>query len=288
MGHCVRAPRHPLLRDLRRPVDRIPSARAARRAERAGRGHHRHPPGEPGRGVGRERVLDRALLADRPRRLASASGSSSSRRRSRARRLTVDEYYGWIFENSVPGSARGGGRRGARRRSSTCVATVPSRSPREVGQLYEQPVPDDELDDVRGGSLRAGSTRGHRAAADRSNMRRSAHPDRPTRKAAAGSACAWTARFCKGFPTPSGKLEFYSTHPRRLGLAGVRHPDLHQEPRPPGEHGSTTRCPDLDVPAAGPDPHPQRQRQVARRDRPHQPALAAPDATPSDWASRDR
>ncbi len=27
-------------------------------------------------------------------------------------KLTVDEYYSWIFENSVPGLARGGGREG--------------------------------------------------------------------------------------------------------------------------------------------------------------------------------
>ena len=38
--------------------------------------------------------------------------------------------------------------------------------------------------------------------------------------------------------------------------------------------------PDLHLPAAGADPHPQRQRQVAGRDRSYQPALAAPRRTP--------
>ena len=47
---------------------RQPVLRAAR--SRRGETGDRHPAGEPGRGVGGERVLDRAVLADRPGRLA--------------------------------------------------------------------------------------------------------------------------------------------------------------------------------------------------------------------------
>ena len=48
---------------FRQPVTRVA-------AERDGRPRRRHPRDEPRRGLGGERVLDRALVADRPRRLA--------------------------------------------------------------------------------------------------------------------------------------------------------------------------------------------------------------------------
>jgi anaerobic selenocysteine-containing dehydrogenase len=46
---------------------------------------HRHPGGQPGRGVGGERVLDRAVVADRPRRLARHPPLLRVPRASRAR-----------------------------------------------------------------------------------------------------------------------------------------------------------------------------------------------------------
>ena len=42
----------------------------------------------------------------------SAYASTSNRRIDAGEKLTVEEYYRWIFENSVPGLAGGGGRRG--------------------------------------------------------------------------------------------------------------------------------------------------------------------------------
>ena len=37
----------------------------------------------------------------------------------------------------------------------------------------------------------------------------------------------------RGFPTPSGRLEFYSSTLKRVGLARARAAHLHPEPRPP-------------------------------------------------------
>ena len=67
-GSRLRASRHPLLRDPRRAVARLPPARAPRGEGAAGPAGHRHARGEPGRGVGGERALDRALVAHRPGR----------------------------------------------------------------------------------------------------------------------------------------------------------------------------------------------------------------------------
>ena len=45
-------------------------------------------------------------------------------------RITVDEYYRWIFENSVPGLPAAAEEARASRRSSTCAATARSWSRR--------------------------------------------------------------------------------------------------------------------------------------------------------------
>ena len=80
---------------------RQPVLRAARRAARGAASRTREP--STRRGVGRERVLDRALVAHRPRRFDGHSPTISNRRRHLARSSALDEYYGFIFENSVPG-----------------------------------------------------------------------------------------------------------------------------------------------------------------------------------------
>ena len=86
----LRAPRSALVRAVRRPVDRLPPARAARGPRTARAAGGGHPGGESGRGLGGERALDRALLADRSRRLArhsalvrvrGAAGREAHRRR---------------------------------------------------------------------------------------------------------------------------------------------------------------------------------------------------------------
>ena len=69
-GPRRRAPRHPEPGDAVRALGELPPARAARRPRAHGRDLPLHLRGQPGRGLGRGRVLDRALLADRSRRRA--------------------------------------------------------------------------------------------------------------------------------------------------------------------------------------------------------------------------
>ena len=93
----------------------------------------------------------------------------------------------------------------------------------------------------------------------------------------AGAPASWsTARGGSGFPTPSGKLEFYSSTLRRLGLAGAGGPDLqpsNQVPASTDGRGPTTFALLPDVPPADARPHAHRQREVAERDLPLQPGL---------------
>ena len=73
-GARLGAPRPHVAGDARRAVDRLPPARVARRARANGQALRSHLAGARGgrhrAGLGGGRVLDRALLADRPRRLA--------------------------------------------------------------------------------------------------------------------------------------------------------------------------------------------------------------------------
>ena len=107
---------------FRQPVRRVAM-------EKLGRAGRRHPRRQPGRGLGGERVLVRAVVADRPRRVARHPASTSSRPyrpgregdRRRVLRLGLRE----------PGArpAREGRRRRASPRWRTCAATASSRSP---------------------------------------------------------------------------------------------------------------------------------------------------------------
>ena len=53
----------------------------------------------------------------------------------------VDEYYRYIFDNSVPGLPEKAESRGPRSRSSTCAATAPSRSPTTSTRPTNNPSP---------------------------------------------------------------------------------------------------------------------------------------------------
>ena len=128
---------------------------------------------------------------------------------SRARpgtKLGVDEYYGWMFENSVPGLPEAAAREGVtpleymRRYGAFEVAS-------RTGALHEEPVPDAELEDVR-------------VDADGRAFTRAPKPDSPNvvplpvvdgdtdgRRRAGVEV---DGRIVRGFPTPSGRLEFWS------------------------------------------------------------------------------
>jgi anaerobic selenocysteine-containing dehydrogenase len=121
-------------------------------------------------------------------------------------KLGVDEYYGWMFANSVPGLPEKAAAEGLtplaymRRYGAYEVA-------RNIGPLHEQPVSADQLVDPR------------RDTYDRVYTRAPAPP--PENMAPVGSpeptADGWRpvgvevdGKILRGFPTPSGKLEFYS------------------------------------------------------------------------------
>ena len=123
---------------------RQPVLRAAR--ERLGETITDTPAGQSRRGVGGERVLDRAVLAHRSRRRARhpavlrVAGQPGEK-------LSVDEYYGWIFENSVPGLPERAAAEGLtplefmRRYGAFEIA-------KGVGARCTTEVPAEELDDV--------------------------------------------------------------------------------------------------------------------------------------------
>jgi anaerobic selenocysteine-containing dehydrogenase len=121
-------------------------------------------------------------------------------------KMTVDEFYGWIFENSVPGLPEAAATEGLspleymRRYGAFEVA-------KKVGQVYEQPVPDSELEDVH---------------VDGTGRVYSLAPVPPSPKAPGGTKIDPDAEgrrrvgvridgeILRGWPTPTGRLEFWS------------------------------------------------------------------------------
>jgi anaerobic selenocysteine-containing dehydrogenase len=121
-------------------------------------------------------------------------------------RLGVDEYYGWMFENSVPGLPEA-----ARAEGLTPLEFMRRYGAfevrRGVGQIHEQLVPDAELDDIGEDQFGRIYTRAAKPAEPNVVPLSSPDPDSRGRRPA-GVRIDGDIR--RGFPTPSGKLEFYS------------------------------------------------------------------------------
>ena len=122
-------------------------------------------------------------------------------------KLSVDEYYRWIFENSVPGLPEKAASEGLtpleymRRYGSFEVRG-------KIGARYEEEVPAEELEDIRSDALDRVFTRSAKPAGP--NIVPEAVPDGD----AAGRRLAGVeieGQVRRGFPTPSGRLEFYSS-----------------------------------------------------------------------------
>ena len=121
-------------------------------------------------------------------------------------KLSVDEYYGWIFENSVPGLPERAAAEGLtplaymRRYGSFEVR-------KSVGPIYEDEVPATDLVDP----AEDGFGRVYTRAPTPTNVNMvpmgAPEPD-PTGRRPVGVRIDGIVR--RGFPTPSGKLEFYS------------------------------------------------------------------------------
>jgi anaerobic selenocysteine-containing dehydrogenase len=122
-------------------------------------------------------------------------------------KLTIDEYYGYIFENSVPGLPEKAAEEGLepleymRRYGAFEVST-------EVGPLYEREVPAEELEDVVEDEFGRVFTRA--AAPPALNVVPTGAPpgDAEGRRAVGVKV---DGKVLRGFPNPSGKLEFYSS-----------------------------------------------------------------------------
>jgi anaerobic selenocysteine-containing dehydrogenase len=121
-------------------------------------------------------------------------------------RLSVDEYYGWIFENSVPGLPEKAAAEKMqpleymRRYGSFEIS-------RKVGAIYEETVPSEELDDVREDHLGRVFTRSAKPASPNVVPVPSPDGDEDGRRLVGVKV---NGEIKRGFPTPSGRLEFFS------------------------------------------------------------------------------
>ncbi len=122
-------------------------------------------------------------------------------------RLSVDEYYGYIFENSVPGLPEK-----AKAQKLTPLEYMRRFGAfevrRKVGALHEQPVPADELVGVTVDKIGRAYASSPRPNGPNIVPLPTPEPDAEGRRPVGVDV---DGRILQGFPTPSGRLEFYST-----------------------------------------------------------------------------
>jgi anaerobic selenocysteine-containing dehydrogenase len=180
-------------------------------------------------------------------------------------KLPIDEYYGWIFEHSVPGLAEKAAAEGL-----TPLAYMRRYGAfeirRRIGQRHEEEVPASELEDVREGRFGRVYTRTAAEPAKNLVPTPTPDPDREGRRAVgvrvdgngngagvtggAGGNGKPDGLIRRGFPTPSGRLEFYSRTLAEWGWAECAIPTylrshVHPDKLAPGERVliSTFRLP---------------------------------------------
>jgi anaerobic selenocysteine-containing dehydrogenase len=151
-------------------------------------------------------------------------------------KLSVDEYYSFIFENSVPGLKEKAAADGVtplewmRRAGAVEVA-------RGVGRVFEEEVPSDELVDVHVDEHGRAYARSPKP--DLSNIIPVPVPD-PDAEGRRRVGVQLDETIRRGFPTPSGKLEFYSSTLAKWGwpelaIPGYTRSQVHPESLQPGE-----------------------------------------------------
>ena len=121
-------------------------------------------------------------------------------------RLSVDEYYAYIFENSVPGLPE--------RAASENLSPLEFMRrygafeiSKKIGALYEQEVPEEELEDAVYDRFGRVYTRTPKPASPNIVPVPTPDPDAEGRRMA---GVIVDNQLVRGFPTPSGRLEFYS------------------------------------------------------------------------------
>ena len=121
-------------------------------------------------------------------------------------KLTVDEYYGWMFENSVPGLPEAAEAEGVspleymRRYGAFEVS-------RQVGAVYEERVPDTELEDLHVDGTGRAFTRAPKPPTQNVVPFPPLDPDEEGRRRVGVEV---DGAVLKGWPTKTGKLEFWS------------------------------------------------------------------------------
>ena len=134
-------------------------------------------------------------------------------KKSPGTKLAVDEYYGFLFENSIPGLPERAAKEGLkpleymRRYGSFEVK-------RKIAALHEEDVPASELDDVRVDALGRVYTKTAKPAGANIVPLPTPDPDAEGRRLV---GIEIDGQILRGFPTPSGRLEFYSSTLDRWG-----------------------------------------------------------------------
>jgi anaerobic selenocysteine-containing dehydrogenase len=128
-------------------------------------------------------------------------------------RLSVDEYYEYIFENSVPGLKERAAEEGLTpldfmRRYGAFEIN------KKVGAIYEETVPGVELEDIRTDSFGRVYTKAAKPTSTNIVPVASPDPDNEGRRLVGVQV---DGEIRRGFPTPSGRLEFYSRTLERWG-----------------------------------------------------------------------
>jgi anaerobic selenocysteine-containing dehydrogenase len=128
-------------------------------------------------------------------------------KRAPGRRLTVDEYYAHIFEHSVPGLSEKASDLGLspldymRRHGAFEIS-------RTIGAVHEEEVPATELEDMREGPFGRVYTRTPRPAGPNIVPQPTPEGDAEGRRPV---GVRLDGKVLRGFPTPCGRLEFYSS-----------------------------------------------------------------------------
>ena len=152
------------------------------------------------------------------------------------KKLTVDEYYAFIFESSLPGLPEK-----AKAEDLTPLEYMRRYGAfeisRKVGAQHESAVPEAELRDVRVSPRGRAYTRAEKPPSPNVVPVPSPDPDFEGRRPV-GVELDGTVR--RGFPTPSGRLEFYSSTLKRWGwpehaLPAYIRSHVHRSNLEPGE-----------------------------------------------------
>jgi anaerobic selenocysteine-containing dehydrogenase len=152
------------------------------------------------------------------------------------KKLTVDEYYAFIFESSIPGLPEK-----AKAEDLTPLEYMRRYGAfeisRKVGAQHESAVPEAELQDVRVSPRGRAYTRAEKPPSPNVVPVPSPDPD-PEGRRPVGVELDGAVR--RGFPTPSGRLEFYSSTLKRWGwpehaLPAYIRSHVHRSNLEPGE-----------------------------------------------------